>query len=462
MQAFQDKISELVDVDIYAGVKLMKKIIRERKIQGKNPSEDIHDALVSTGISYISDIVSHYLLYSQTAQNVLVEYSLLSSTLDPDNRNQLQCCSFIFCEDDSFRERVEQYYTACISKTYSQFGIAIYQHPNFLYDIKTPQNLIKQNKKPYEKTIIKSSDDVPNNVITPRKDNYYIKAYKNNEDIFISSFPLDRPFADMIDEAITYYSKEKAKETELSLINKDKRYEIIEIQKFLHAYCHSTISKNRNEKSHSSVYVSFPVFGSKASNALSRYKVIDKSKGEYTPLQGIGACFIYFEPKESNESQTFQTNLDDVIDGMVYKISKAIRFISANYMFNLGLTLQEDARKESIRTAVSAIMTRNMSHNLGSHYLYYAKKHLERLADDISNKNSPDVRGAARVLAYTQARMDYLATIVSNDKYPYGSVNFKSQIFDELTIDSFSKRHFPHEKNNNRNIRYIDIVFPRL
>ena len=97
---------------------------------------------------------------------------------------------------------------------------------------------------------------------------------------------------------------------------------------------------------------------------------------------------------------------------------------------------------ESIKSAVAAIMSRNMSHNLGSHYLYYTKIHLERLAGTISSEYSPDVRGAAKVLAYMQARMDYLATIISNDKYPYGPVNFKSQIYDELTIDDFSKRHF--------------------
>lgn len=118
--------------------------------------------------------------------------------------------------------------------------------------------------------------------------------------------------------------------------------------------------------------------------------------------------------------------------------------------------------KESIKSAVSAIMTRNMSHNLGSHYMYYTKADLEKIArnafrfinwqdsysfDDLLNNPDkvligPDIRGAAKVFSYIQARMDYLATVISNDKYPYGAVNFKSQIFDELTIDDFSRRHF--------------------
>ena len=118
--------------------------------------------------------------------------------------------------------------------------------------------------------------------------------------------------------------------------------------------------------------------------------------------------------------------------------------------------LKHKALRESIKSAIAAIMARNMSHNLGSHYLYYTKKHLERLADELSNEQSPDIRGAARVLGYTQARMDYLATIISNDKYPYGSVNFKSQIFDELTYDDFSKRHFIGDsKKNSRTVNYL-------
>lgn len=98
---------------------------------------------------------------------------------------------------------------------------------------------------------------------------------------------------------------------------------------------------------------------------------------------------------------------------------------------------------ESIKSAIAAIMSRNMSHNLGSHYLYYTKTQLASLAEEVGNK-APDIRGAAKVISYIQGRMDYLATIISSEKLPYGSVNFKSQIWDELTVDDFSRRHYPN------------------
>ncbi len=104
-----------------------------------------------------------------------------------------------------------------------------------------------------------------------------------------------------------------------------------------------------------------------------------------------------------------------------------------------------DLQRESLKSAVSAIMTRNMSHNLGSHYLHYTKAQLEQLAKR-GGEFGPDIRGAAKVMEYMQGRMDYLATLVSGDRFPYGCVNFKSQIYDVLTIDDFSKRHFKNCK----------------
>ena len=129
---------------------------------------------------------------------------------------------------------------------------------------------------------------------------------------------------------------------------------------------------------------------------------------------------------------------------------------------DLSLLLYNQSLQESLKSAVSAIMTRNMSHNLGSHYLHYTKTQLEQLAKK-GGEFGPDIRGAARVMGYMQGRMDYLATLISMDRYPYGCVNFKSQIFDELTIDDFSKRHFPHKRIKPAKLKEkIDILCQRM
>lgn len=131
-------------------------------------------------------------------------------------------------------------------------------------------------------------------------------------------------------------------------------------------------------------------------------------------------------------------------DSPRHQLRNFIMLVKSRYVRQL----ERQRQVESVKSAVAAIMSRNMSHNLGSHYLYYTKTQLAALADK-NEMYGPDIRGAAKVLGYMQARMDYLATIVSGDRYPYGSVFFKGQIFDELTIDDFSKRHFEDGKDDD-------------
>lgn len=139
----------------------------------------------------------------------------------------------------------------------------------------------------------------------------------------------------------------------------------------------------------------------------------------------------------------------------VRKLRNLASYLRTRYTYDLF----EKGKVEAIKSAISAIMSRNMSHNLGSHYLYYTKAHLEELAKTQTDI-APDIRGSAKVLGYIQARMDYLATVISNDKYPYGAVNFKSQIYDELTVDKFSKRHF--YKDDDKNLRTTNFLLANL
>ena len=163
---------------------------------------------------------------------------------------------------------------------------------------------------------------------------------------------------------------------------------------------------------------------------------------------GLGGIFVIintlFTPIEEEQCVKLLQSLSDKL---------ANRIIQIYYRKKL--------QRESLKSAVSAIMTRNMSHNLGSHYLHYTKSHLEQLANRGGNFG-PDIRGAAKVMGYMQGRMDYLATLVSMDRYPYGCVNFKSQIFDELTIDDFSKRHFEKDIISNDEVRNVIVLLKRL
>ena len=154
-------------------------------------------------------------------------------------------------------------------------------------------------------------------------------------------------------------------------------------------------------------------------------------------IHGVGNSFFLIITPEG------KSNPVNIANNYYIPLLAVVGIVKSIYIDDINKLV----KTEAIKSAVAAIMSRNMSHNLGSHYLYYTKAHLESLATKVNSEISPDIRGAAKVLAYMQARMDYLATIISNDKYPYGPVNFKSQIYDELTIDDFSKRHFEIGKN---------------
>lgn len=427
-------------VDIYSGIKdLYKAVSNKDQILAEN-------AFNKTGMAFIKQLVLDRL--GRFADNIMVEYSLVASTLDPDRPNTLQCCSFINSDKDDitgFKQAISERYSLCIEKVSTQIGYTIYQHPHFLYDIPTEKDSTVWEKhinarSKYILTKVSESDSLTNDILVP--DNTKGSPYLSIEgkDLSVGVFPLTRSYPEMIRSAQDWTRKMENKHIETKSLK--------ELQTILHQYCYNNIS-HRNNTIKSSYFISFPVFGALASNQLPQYKV-----GNGSPLQGIGACFIYFEPKK--DANINDDELHEQVSKLVYYVGDVIRFISVNYLFNLGLQLQENARREAIKSAIAAIMSRNMSHNLGSHYLYYTKNHLERLANELSNEQSPDIRGAARVLGYTQARMDYLATIISNDKYPYGAVNFKSQIFDELTIDSFSKRHFSSVgKKYNRTVNFL-------
>jgi hypothetical protein len=222
------------------------------------------------------------------------------------------------------------------------------------------------------------------------------------------------------------------------------------------------------ELTHSDLVLSF--FGNKDLSAVSKILglmtiAVFPTKNDYGRAISVINSSIDFE--DNNYSQSgFVVCWDEPSIGTNFFLKNpnylSFKFnVEINNLRGTARTLLTRSMQESLKSAVSAIMTRNMSHNLGSHYLHYTKSHLEQLANRGGNFG-PDIRGAARVMGYMQGRMDYLATLVSMDRYPYGCVNFKSQIFDELTIDDFSKRHFEKDIISNDEVRNVIVLLKRL
>lgn len=175
------------------------------------------------------------------------------------------------------------------------------------------------------------------------------------------------------------------------------------------------------------------------------------------------------------------------------------KFIEQRYLYYKIILERNHTVHEANKAAKAAIMSRNMSHNLGSHVMFYIKQKLEsvnkvfnsdtldklimdidlnKVINDMEKKNISDdaikiiqeklkeelgaklpekqfLLGLGRFLAYLQERQDFIATVATN-YIPYNtSINFKDAIFDELKPELRAKRHDGITSTSNLLLDYI-------
>lgn len=178
----------------------------------------------------------------------------------------------------------------------------------------------------------------------------------------------------------------------------------------------------------------------------------------------------------ADEGRSFLSNIlaicdnKDLIDAIRAKHADILYFLfllKARYLADMDA----ERRKAAEQSAKAAIMSRNMSHNLGSHVMAYLKQKLGSVTTILSHENDvladlyphhladmnsenlemPFLVGLGKFIGYLQERQDYIATI-STDYIPYGApVNLKDAIYDELNPDLRYLRHKvdnPTDANN--------------
>ncbi len=159
--------------------------------------------------------------------------------------------------------------------------------------------------------------------------------------------------------------------------------------------------------------------------------------------------------------------------------------------------LQEKQRRTATESAITAIMGRNMSHNIGSHVIYYLRQHLNgdiskitellqdfvdvKIQDDgkadvslnvgsgekigkkvdlkeLNDIDLPFLKGLGTFFTYIQERQDFIAALSSGYKPSFSSVNFKSFIVDNFLRDLQAKRHSGNniaKKEDNILLKFI-------
>lgn len=134
--------------------------------------------------------------------------------------------------------------------------------------------------------------------------------------------------------------------------------------------------------------------------------------------------------------------------------------------------MRDNQLREATKSAKAAIMSRNMSHNLGSHVMSYLKQHLGTVKDmindrilsniineekdltaalnkDVNSTALPFLLGLGHFISYLQERQDFIATIATDYIPYYSTINFKDDIYDVLNPDKRAKRHPERRKTSN-------------
>lgn len=225
----------------------------------------------------------------------------------------------------------------------------------------------------------------------------------------------------------------------------------------------------------------------------------------------VNSCFTYFLKFKTNSS-----NVDEYIEVGFYilckynisdEIAKNIAAKVKPFIYEHGIPfileeidrknkyLISEIKKEAIKSAKGAIMGRNMSHNIGSHVIYYLR---QQLSGDIMGMNEllhnlnfeevetgkikvsvngtdrnkaenyltipkndldlPFLKGLGTFLTYLQERQDFIAALSSDYHPAYSSANFKSFVIDNFLRDLRAKRHTKANSRQEVNILTNYIV----
>ncbi len=107
-----------------------------------------------------------------------------------------------------------------------------------------------------------------------------------------------------------------------------------------------------------------------------------------------------------------------------------------NFNYKKG---KEIMRKHATKSAVVAIMSRNMSHNIGSHVLSFVKNELDGIEKINSQKylisetehykNTPYLKGVSQLINYIQERQDFIATISTFEGFSFMPVDLWNTVF---------------------------------
>lgn len=141
-------------------------------------------------------------------------------------------------------------------------------------------------------------------------------------------------------------------------------------------------------------------------------------------------CNIY-NKNELKEFINLCYLIDNVIGSVIYDFDLII-----NYHEYYGEIL-----KHGTKSAMTAIMSRNLSHNIGSHVLSYWNQEIEEELEKVSkvsksyNKDQTNLKKSKDLFQYIQLRMDFIAEVSTTIPSWEMSLDIKTDIIDPIFIN---------------------------
>lgn len=383
----------------------------------------------ASGMKYVNMIVEKHFDY--VSDEYFFEYSTIASTINI-HRKELYCFSAIK-GSDYFKKRLYRYAQPVIKEVFNDAKRNWFHNPQLFIapSINTVYPFVSKKNTTYP-DLLKIGVDIDKIIARIDGDSLNVNQphaqISSDGSLYILDLRYDRSF-ELILESSKSIFKEYEGDENLLTASYHNGAELLRA-------CYDRILDVKDEEKY--YYLTFPIISARNSQASEMYSSLYSKEEMANRVQGTGHFFIYFKVGNNVTDDELKRR----IDSLYCEMNLVLNFLSLNYIFNSALDLYTQSRKEAIKSAISAIMARNMSHNLGSHFISNTKHYFSNLAEnDTDEQRQKDYRGIRHTLQYIQERMDFIATIVSTDRFPYGPVNVKSQIFDELTPDEFGDRH---------------------
>lgn len=369
-------------------------------------------------------------------KDIYIEYSTASLMLSENKMVGFAC---VDSEDEDFKCAVKNYSPIVINFIRTS-GISLYYHKDML----SCKSANTQAGKPFISSFYSKTEEEQEEVwkglqIDPAS---LSQTLKNSSGSTSSCAPGTLFWPITYDQTIYQLN---------DFVNKFKRNDssIDDLFGCVH-YCYDLCFYHRKTlpENYKTIYFGIPTIGTSTPN---------------NSLNGQGGIFVYFSYDSSR--------IENKLLGFINEVSASFDYIIKSYTYNLLSSVTFDfwkkAEREAIKSAKAAIMARNMSHNLGSHVMFYIKQKLDNAkkiydtdvleyickggdfdltadrVQELKNKKIelPFLVGLGRFMNYLQERQDYIATIATDYIPANSTISFKDFIYDELKPDLRYKRH---------------------